>query len=103
MPSPTDVEVKALLDTGATISGISRSLVDRLNLQSNGWRSLEGAHGTEDVLVYQVGLFLPITTIGAETMTTFASGGEGEVAELAMLAKAEYEVVLGMNFRRLSS
>lgn len=67
VPPPAD-PVTALVDTGATISGVTPRLVKRLGLKSRGeWMKLGGVHRSEDVPSYKVALILAISENQKET------------------------------------
>ena len=91
---PSDL-VSALLDTGATKSGITPGLVKRLGLEANEWGRLTGIHGPQDVLLYRVAMVLPISDGG----TTYLRGQRSlEVAEITLPESSNFEVILGMDF-----
>ena len=96
VPLPTD-PVTALVDTGATISGITPRLVKRLGLKSRGeWMKLGGVHGSEDVPSYKVALILPISENQKET---YGKGNISlDVAEFALPDSIGFDVLLGMDF-----
>lgn len=54
-------QCRALLDTGATISGISRRIVDEMNLTPDGWLPITGAHGRQDTPTCSVGMVIPVS------------------------------------------
>ena len=92
--------VTALLDTGATMSGVSKGLIEHLELIGTGeWESIAGVHGLENVPLYEVDLVLPISEILPDNeQTTFARGvGKLKVMPLSIGA-SNFEVLLGMDF-----
>ena len=93
-PDPSHI-ARALLDTGATDSGITPAIAERLQLESTEWGRIIGVHGPEDVPLYQVKLVLPISEGG----TVFLRGQPSlEVSEFAMLESQSFDVILGMDF-----
>ena len=96
IPPPGD-SVTALVDTGATISGITPRLVERLGLENSGeWMRLGGVHGSEDVPAYKVALILPISEKPTEA---YGKGDTSlQVAELALTESIGFDVLLGMDF-----
>lgn len=97
-PGDDTEAVVALVDTGATISGVVPQLVERLGLENTGeWITLGGAHGTKDVATYEISLGLPISDHpGAPA---FIRGDTSiRVAELDLSGSSGFEVVLGMDF-----
>lgn len=97
-PADGTEAVKALVDTGATISGVVPGLVERLGLENTGeWITLGGAHGPKDVATYEISLGLPIADHpGAPAFIRGATAIR--VAELELSDSAGFEVVLGMDF-----
>lgn len=94
---PTQEHVATgLLDTGATISGISPRLVERLGLENTGeWMTVAGVHGPQEVAAYRVSMVLPLSeTIPAAFVRR---PGSIQVAELS-LEQAGIDVLLGMDF-----
>lgn len=89
---------KALLDTGATKSGISVRLIEQLGLKNNGeWVDMVGVHGPASVPLYNVSLAIPISE--NPNQTHFKGDHSLEVAELALdTDKAGFDVLLGMDF-----
>ena len=51
----------ALVDTGATVAGISPKVVERLDLEPHTWREVQGISGTAEVDVCRVNIQLPIS------------------------------------------
>lgn len=93
---PPSITFVALLDTGATISGITPRVVDQLGLTSGEWQDLGGVHGSQAAPIYKVALVLPISEPGG----TFGRGYPSlEVAELNIPATG-FDVLLGMDFLR---
>lgn len=92
---PPNTSFRALLDTGATISGITLRVVEHLDLTSGEWLNVGGIHGSKDAPTYKVALVLPIT----EPAGTFGRGDMSlEVAELDIPPDAGFDVLLGMDF-----
>ena len=89
---------RALLDTGATQSGISPRLIEALELEHNGeWTEMMGVHGPADVLTYKMSLVIPIAEgPGA----VFVKGDDAlEATELSLdPEKVGFDVLLGMDF-----
>ena len=93
-----------LLDTGATISGISARLIDDLNLEPNGsWINLEGVTGAEPTPLYTVnlalGVALPMDENASGNPAFFKGDASFEVAALKVdPEKLGCDVILGMDF-----
>lgn len=96
--TPPTSGVVALVDTGATISGVTPGLVERRGLANTGeWMRLGGVHGSQDVAAYEVALGLPISDHPGEP--AFIRGHTSvKVAELALPEPSGFEVLLGMDF-----
>lgn len=79
----TNQMVRALLDTGATISGVIPQLVERLGLEGTGeWVNVWGAHGVQETPTYRVSMVLPIS---ASTTEAYLRGQHSMVvSELSM-------------------
>lgn len=98
---------KALLDTGATLCGISRRLIEQLGLSTDEWTDLTGFGGTAETPIYKVSLVIPIPTGPAEdgVQSLYATGNHSlEVAELGIeddhIEKVGFDVILGMDLLR---
>lgn len=68
--NPTDIrfhKVTALVDTGATASGLMPHVIDALDLTPMGKRLVKAAHGEAmaDTFVFRIGLF-PDTTVASD-------------------------------------
>ena len=90
--------VTALLDTGATISGVTPQLVERLGLVGTGeWVNVSSAHGVQETPTYRVSMVLPISASSTEA---YVRGQHSMlVSELAMGPDLQnFEVLLGMDF-----
>lgn len=96
--TPPGDAVIALVDTGATLSGVTPGLVERLGLENTGeWISLGGVHGSQDVATYEVAVGLPISDSPGQP--AFIRGDISlKVAELALPESSRFEVILGMDF-----
>ena len=95
-PTPNQM-VTALLDTGATISGLTPQLVERLGLEGTGeWVNVWGAHGVQETPTYRVSMVLPISASSTEA---YVRGQHSMlVSELSMGPGQNFEVLLGMDF-----
>jgi len=95
LPTQANVAV-GLVDTGATISGITPRLAERLGLENTGeWITVAGVHGPEDVAAYRVSMVLPLSeSIPAAFIRRPAPI---QVAEFS-LEHAGIDVLLGMDF-----
>ena len=89
---------RALLDTGATITSVSKQVVTSLALLPDGWTSVTGVHGTAETPTYTIALHVPISELidGGNTVTTFSRGRNLDVALLAF-QPTEFDVLLGMD------
>ena len=93
---------RALIDTGAQSSAISKNVVDQLNLQPSGWTTIVGVHGPEDVQVYTVRIGIPITedvvdSSGASTPHTITRSKSRIEASLMGFQDPNFDVLLGMD------
>lgn len=95
--TPKEV-VRALIDTGATISCVTPTLVERLSLGSaEEWERLEGVHGPKDVPIYQAFLGIPISDHRDDPAFVRADPSI-RVAEVDFSESAGFEALLGMDF-----
>lgn len=94
------VPFRALLDTGATITSVSRQIVNILRLAPDSWRPVTGVHGTVTTPTYSINIAVPITEPVAgpdgETKHTFSRGANLEVA-LLKIQPETFDVLLGMD------
>lgn len=90
--------VRALLDTGATISCVTPPLVERLALESDGeWIRLAGIHGPREAPTYRMFLGIPIAD--HHGAPAFIRGDTSlRVAKADIPDSAGFEVLLGMDF-----
>ena len=90
------VRANALIDTGATISGITRSLVNRLGLENpKGQVHVQGVHGTYTADVFDVSIYLTISR--AQSQSTFFLSGRDSI-EVAVIDESDIDVLIGMDF-----
>lgn len=94
------IAFEALVDTGATISGMSPKVIESLGLKPDGWQSVTGVHGTADTPTYAVSIAVPISEEvsgpdGGATKT-FSRGANLEVALLQPQPNT-FDVLLGMD------
>lgn len=88
------VVATALLDTGATISGISERVVGELELaQTEQWETIVGVHGQEDVPLYEIDMMLPIS----DRQQTFSRGIQNMKVIPLSVATGNFDVLLGMD------
>lgn len=99
-PASKKVEApRALLDTGATISGISERLIKLLELpEAQQWETVGGVHGTEDVPLYEIDLHLPISEASGEGMQTYSRGRLDLQVIPINVQSPTFDVLLGMDF-----
>lgn len=90
------VPFRALLDTGATITSVSRKVVDAIRLAPASWLPLTGIHGTVDTPTYIVNITEPVPSPAGETSHTFSRGANMEVA-LLNIQPENFDVLLGMD------
>lgn len=57
--NPATDDFQAIWDTGATNSVVTTEVVRRLNLQSIGFTTVFGVHGTQNVRTYFICMYLP--------------------------------------------
>ena len=90
------VRANALIDTGATISGITPSLVDRLGLGNPKHQvQVQGVHGTNTADVHDVSIYLAISR--AQSPSTFFLSGRDSI-EVAVIDESDIDVLIGMDF-----
>lgn len=81
LPSP--IRVKALLDTGCTITSIDNALVAALNLKVRGYNPIHTANGTITASQHQVSLAFPGTALtGRSTHTVQAANLTGQAFQV---------------------
>lgn len=94
------VPFRALLDTGATITSVSRQVVNILRLAPDSWRPVTGVHGTVTTPTYSINIAVPITEPvsgpDGERPHTFSRGANLEVA-LLKIQPETFDVLLGMD------
>ena len=90
------VRANALIDTGATISAITPSLVDRLGLRNpKKQMDVQGVHGTSTSDVYDVSIYLTISR--AQSPNTFFLSGRDSI-EVVVIDESDIDVLIGMDF-----
>ena len=90
------VRANALIDTGATISGVTPSLVDRLGLGNpKDQVHVQGVHGTNTADVYDVSIYLAISR--AQSPSTFFLSGRDSI-DVAVIDESDVDVLIGMDF-----
>ena len=87
------MEAVALLDTGSTTSGVTRSLADRLGLPHMGKRPLASAHGEAQVERFLFRFALPVD--GAALPFVF-----DEVIGFELKNGFAFEALIGMDILR---
>ncbi len=92
---------RALLDTGATITSVSRKVVNALRLTHHSWQPVTGVHGTVDTPTYAVSLEVPITerisSPDGELDHTFSRGRNPMEVTLLNFQPENFDVLLGMD------
>ena len=92
---------RALLDTGATVSAVSQTVVDTLHLTPAGWQAVTGVHGTSDLPTYAICLGVPITervdSPHGEFDHTFSRGRDLMEVTLMTSQPSTFDVLLGMD------
>jgi len=96
----TNIRLTALVDTGATTSGIGRSAIETLHLASHTKKLLKSAHGEDHVsyYIFRIGLF-PDTNeaqSGAALPYVFPES-EG----FGFTPSSGYQAILGMDILKL--
>lgn len=91
---PANRTYRAILDTGAVVSGISSKVVEELGLQTGEWTIVRSVNSPSTAPLYKVSLAIPIAE---GPHAAFAKGvPEIEVAELSL--DPDIDVLLGMDF-----
>lgn len=85
------ISVKAMWDTGAQLSCISKRAAEKLYLQPVGTTAIHGASGLVEVPIYNIDLLLPKENVFADL----------RVCEADMTEDAE-DVIIGMNIIQLA-
>ena len=95
----TSVRARALLDTGATVSGIGPRVINELSLESYGKKRLKSA--TEEVFVdyylFRIGLELPDDGPEGSAALPFVFD---ELDGFSWGRSADFDVILGMDVLR---
>ena len=94
----------ALVDTGATATGISPKVVERLDLEPHTWGEVQGISGSTEVDVCRVNIQLPISERVVEedqvSVLTTTRGNEAMDVSILDLGPHGPDVLLGMDFLR---
>ena len=98
------VPFDALVDTGATVTGISPRVVGRLDLEPHSWGEVQGISGPAEVDVCRVNIQLPISEgvvkEGQVSVLTTTRGNEAMDVSVLDLGPDGPDVLLGMDFLR---
>ena len=90
------VRATALIDTGATISGITPSLGDRLGLGKPKCQvPVQGVYGTKTADIHEVSIYLAISQ--AQSPNTFFLSGRDSI-DVAVIDESDVDVLIGMDF-----
>lgn len=92
-PPVNQFQYRALLDTGATISGISKKVVSEMNLIPDGWLPITGAHGKQDTPTCSVGMVIPVS----EQATVSMRGFEKMKVMVMDFQPEGFDVIIGMD------
>ena len=94
----------ALVDTGATVTGVSPKVVDRLDLQPHTWGEVQGISGPAEVDVCRVNIQLPISegVVEEDQVSVFTTTRGNEAMDVSVLDLGPHgpDVLLGMDFLR---
>ena len=98
-PSLPDGQIayRALVDTGATISGISKKVVKELGLIPDGWRPTTGVHGTKNTLTCSVALHVAVSESNAKGDTVHVRGSSKMSVTVLDFRPKDFDVILGMD------
>lgn len=88
---------RALLDTGATISGISEKIAAELKLIPDGWRPTAGIHGVKDTPTCSVAMHIAISEKNSEGQTIHMRSYEKMSVTLLAFQPKNFDVLLGMD------
>jgi len=92
---------KALIDTGATVCGISAAVINSLSLHPKTQKPVVGIAGSRATNIYRINLHIPITTntlVGPNQLaqqSSLLSQHNIEASEIS--AQPGFDVLLGMN------
>ena len=92
-PRAGQFQFRALLDTGAAISGISRKGVADMNLTPDSWLQIAGVHGKQDTPTCNVGLVIPVR----EQSTVSMRGFQKMMVIVLDFQPEGFDVIVGMD------
>ena len=103
--TPDQESFTALLDTGATITSVSKQVVDVLGIQPVSWKDIVGVHDSEATPTYAVGLHIPVaehgvTPEGAPVVSVFGRSKSPLEVALLKFVPTSFDVLLGMDVLR---
>lgn len=93
----SQVGYRALVDTGATISGISEKVVSELGLIPDGWRPITGVHGTKNTLTCSVALHVAVSEVNQSGETVHVRGSSKMSVTVLDFQPKDFDVILGMD------
>ena len=85
LPIPTGEAGLALIDTGATFSGIHEPIAKALGLQSTGTMMLGGVAGSKEHDIYQVKASFPGSPLPDLELTVVGVNLEGQAGRIALV------------------
>lgn len=96
-PPEDVVSFRALLDTGATISGISEKVVSAMDLVPDGWRPVTGVHGTQDTPTCCIAMHIPISEVDPDGETIHMRGFAKMNVTVLEFQPDDFDVLIGMD------
>ena len=96
-PPTEQYSFRALLDTGATMSAISKKVVEKVGLVPGGWRLITGVHATGKTPTCSVGILVPVSEQAPEQVQIHMRGLEKMEVSVLEFQPEDFDVLPGMD------